>query len=325
MKNTKFYTLATFIIMAYLFLPENASAHNGGLDELGGHFRSADCVYLLHEPTRIAKNASNMGDLIKLIMQYNSNDCADKLNDRKVELEGYHFPAEGNTIHNSEKTASTATAPPSKGIPQLRKTYDAKLVDCVDGDTAVFNVNGKDYKTRFLYIDTQESTTILEPFGPEAAEFTCSFLKQGSITLETDGRNLFDKYGRLLAWVWVGDKLHQEEITKAGLVEDFYDYGNYKYENRIWEAMDYAKSNHKGMYASTKPRKQEKTEDIKVVKKDEEKLEEKKEEQTDEKASEGKPAQTTEESKSESNGLKGWTFLALLMIALTFYFIRKRR
>lgn len=305
MKSAKFYTLAAFILIAYLFLPENASAHNGGLDELGGHFRSGDCSYLLHEPTQIAKSASNMEDLIKLIMQYNSNACAEELNERKVELEGYNFPKAGSTVQNSEQTASTSIASPSKGKPQLGKTYSAKLVDCIDGDTAVFNVNGKDYNTRFLYIDTPESTTAIEPFGPEAAEFTCSLLNQGNIILETDGRNLFDKYGRLLAWVWVGDKLHQEVITKAGLVEDFYDYGNYKYENRIWEAMDYAKSNHKGMYASTKPRKQE---------------------QTDEKASKGKQDQkTAEESKSESIGMKGWSLLAILMFALLFYLIRKWR
>jgi micrococcal nuclease len=298
MKSVKFYTLAAFIILAYLFLPGIASAHNGGLDELGGHFRSSDCVYLLHEPTEIAKSAPNMEGLIKLIMQYNSNDCAEQLNKSKVELEGYTFSKEGNAVHNSEQTVSTSLASPSKGIPQLGKTYAAKLVDCIDGDTAVFNVNGKEYKTRFLYIDTPESTTTLEPFGPEAAEFTCSYLKQGKITLETDGRNLFDKYGRLLAWVWVGDKLHQEEITKAGLVEDFYDYGNYKYENRIWAAMDYAKSNDKGMYASTKPG----------------------EEKANEKEDPG-----TSGSESEEKGLRGWTFLAVLLISLLFYFIRKWR
>jgi len=304
MISFKFYTLASFIVLTYLFSPAIASAHNGGLDELGGHFRSADCVYLLHEPTKIAKNATNMEDLTKLIMQYNSNACAEELNESKVELEGYNFPKAGSTIHNSEQTASTSMASPSKGIPQLGKTYSAKLVDCIDGDTAVFNVNGKEYKTRFLYIDTPESTTAIEPFGSEAAKFTCSLLNQDNITLETDGRNLFDKYGRLLAWVWVGDKLHQEVITKAGLVEDFYDYGNYKYEARIWEAMDYAKSNHKGMYASTIPRKKE---------------------QSDEKASEGKPGQTTGESKSESIGLKGWSFLVFLIFALLFYLIRKWR
>jgi len=121
------------------------------------------------------------------------------------------------------------------------------------GDTANFNINGKVYKTSFLYIDTPEYTTQKEPFGNEASEYTCSFLKQGKITLETDGSDLYNKYDRLLAWVWVGDKLQQEEITKAGLVEDFYDYGSYKYEHTIVTVMDAAKKNYVGIYAANKP------------------------------------------------------------------------
>lgn len=35
--------------------------------------------------------------------------------------------------------------------------YQAELSDCTDGDTAVFMINGKEYKTRFLYIDTPEA------------------------------------------------------------------------------------------------------------------------------------------------------------------------
>jgi micrococcal nuclease len=73
-------------------------------------------------------------------------------------------------------------------------------------------------------------------------------LIEGEITIETEGNTLFDKYDRLLAWVFVGDKLHQEEITQAGLVEDFYDYGNYKYEETIRQAMTQAKASSVGIY-----------------------------------------------------------------------------
>lgn len=41
--------------------------------------------------------------------------------------------------------------------------------------------------------------------------------------LETDGKSVFDKYNRLLAWVWVDYKLQKEMITKSGLVKMFYD------------------------------------------------------------------------------------------------------
>lgn len=230
--------------------PAQSEAHNGARDELGGHFRNADCVYLLHDPSDIAKSAANMDELIQLIKRYSSNSsCTSQLTAAKVDLEGY---AVTNETANDTSTQSSVSSKAYDGEIKLGKKYPAELVKCIDGDTAHFKVNGQVYKTRFLYIDTPESTNQIEPFGKEASAFTCHFLKSGTITLETDGNSVFDKYDRLLAWVWVDDHLHQEEITKAGFVEDFYDYGHYLYEDRIIKAMDDAKRLSKGMYASQK-------------------------------------------------------------------------
>jgi micrococcal nuclease len=249
-KNSRFI-FAT--LMVFFILPNLVWAHNGSRDELGGHFRNADCMYLLHEPTSLVKETSTVDELIGMTQQYNNNsECTEGLNKEKIDLEGYEFQGEGKVTSRPEENTKPKEEAPGDKL-QLGKTYEAELAECTDGDTAVFTINGKVYKTRFLYIDTPESTRTKEPFGPEAAQYTCSFLKQGEIKLETDGGSLFDKYDRLLAWVWVGNKLHQEEITKAGLVEDFYDYGSYRYENRIWSAMDYAKDNGKGMYAAENP------------------------------------------------------------------------
>jgi len=149
----------------------------------------------------------------------------------------------------SEALSMKSNIESSKSSLKLGQKYQAELDKCVDGDTAHFKINGKTYKTRFLYIDTPESTSKVEPYGLEASEYTCSFLKQGQIILETDGSTIFDKYERLLAWVWVDGKLHQEEITKAGLVKKFYDYGDYLYEDRIVSAMNDAKQSRRGIYS----------------------------------------------------------------------------
>lgn len=59
-----------------------------------------------------------------------------------------------------------------------------------------------------------------------------------------------DKYGRLLAWVFVDGELLQEQIAREGLVEKFYDYGyDYTYKNEIIEAANSAKSMRKGIYS----------------------------------------------------------------------------
>jgi micrococcal nuclease len=220
-------------------------AHNGDRDELGGHFRNKDCMYLLHDPTSLAKSAQNIQELMMLIQQYNSNDCKNRLTAKMVDLEGYVF--EGGDSSNS--THSSDEAKPNPFTLELGQSYTATLERCVDGDTAVFFINGTSYSTRFLFIDTPESASQKEPYGKEASDFTCSFLKDGDITLETDGSSLFDKYDRLLAWVFVDDQLHQEEITNAGFVEDFYDYGNYQYEDRVRQAMTNARANAIGIYS----------------------------------------------------------------------------
>lgn len=231
------YVLITLFILS--IFPYDVLAHNGARDELGGHFRKSDCMYFLHNPTELAKTAKNMEALIELIQQKNSNSsCTEELSKNKVDLEGFSFSTEQSVV-----TASPPTL-------QIGTTYSAKLDRCIDGDTAVFTVNGTSYTTRFLYIDTPESTNQKEAYGKEASDFTCSFLQKGNITLEPDGTTPFDKYDRLLAWVFVDGKLHQEEISKAGLVEDFYDYGTYKYEDQVKNAMSEARANLVGMYST---------------------------------------------------------------------------
>ncbi|BDG45991.1 thermonuclease family protein [Parageobacillus sp. KH3-4] len=243
--------ISALVIMAFTAIfPGYSFAHPGTLDELGGHFRQSDCTYLLHEPTSIAMQAKNKAELAQLIKKHNSNsECVQQLTLDKIDLQGYTLGGTSSPAAPSPKLSANQSS-----SLQLGKKYPAKLVTCIDGDTARFMVNGREYTTRFLFIDTPESTIQIEPYGKEASRFTCSRLSRGNITLETDGNTLFDKYHRLLAWVWIGDKLLQEEIAKVGLVEDFYDYGDYKYEDRIRAAMDEAKQSGAGMYKASSPK-----------------------------------------------------------------------
>lgn len=114
------------------------------------------------------------------------------------------------------------------------------LVDCVDGDTAKFDLNGEVITTRFLAVDTPETkhpTKGVEPFGPEASEYTCNALKgANSISLEYDnGSTKTDKYGRHLVWVWADGKLLQKSLVEQGLARIAYLYGDYKYTKELLE------------------------------------------------------------------------------------------
>ncbi|MGB4722972.1 MAG: thermonuclease family protein [Defluviitoga tunisiensis] len=72
----------------------------------------------------------------------------------------------------------------------------------IDGDTVEIEIDGKIYKTRFIGIDTPESTTKIEPFGLEASLFTTKELLGKTVYLEKDVSET-DRYGRLLRYIWL--------------------------------------------------------------------------------------------------------------------------
>jgi micrococcal nuclease len=134
---------------------------------------------------------------------------------------------------------------PSDSSAMASNKFTVKLTKCVDGDTAYFSsVN----ITRFLYVDTPESTNQTELFGPEAAAYTCKTLQSAKlIQLQYDGPRK-DKYNRTLAWVWVNGELLQKKLIAMGYVEKFYDYGNYSYENELIQLQNEAKLKKVGLW-----------------------------------------------------------------------------
>jgi micrococcal nuclease len=115
------------------------------------------------------------------------------------------------------------------------------LVSHADGDTAIFKVSGREYKTRFLAIDTPEvdpERREVAPWGKYASDFTKSKLKNAKeIILELDAdSDIFDKYDRLLSWVWVDGKLLNYLLVDEGAARVAYLYGDYKYTYYLEDA-----------------------------------------------------------------------------------------
>lgn len=109
-----------------------------------------------------------------------------------------------------------------------------KFDECVDGDTAWFDIDGTKTKFRFLAIDTPETvhpTKAVQEFGKEASNYTCNAITNASkIEIEYDSKsNKTDKYGRNLAWIWVDDVLLQEKLVSLGYASVSYIYGEYNY------------------------------------------------------------------------------------------------
>ena len=122
------------------------------------------------------------------------------------------------------------------------------LAKCIDGDTARFLLNNEEIKVRFIGIDTPELNK--DEYATEASNYTCNKLKNANkIELEYD-INKIDKYGRTLAYIFVDDKLLEEQLLKNGLGKVKYINKKYKYYDKLVDAENKAIENKKGIYSN---------------------------------------------------------------------------
>jgi micrococcal nuclease len=87
----------------------------------------------------------------------------------------------------------------------------ARLERVIDGDTIVAQVDGREERVRYIGIDTPETVkpdTPVQCFGPQAHDLNARLLGAAGapLTLRFD-RELRDRYGRLLAYVFRTDGL----------------------------------------------------------------------------------------------------------------------
>ena len=136
-------------------------------------------------------------------------------------------------------------------IERIKVKFNRKI----DGDTAEFELNNEIIKVRFLGINTPETVDKNrgeEPYGKEASAYTEEKLKNATkIELEYDSNaSEKDKYGRILAWVFVDDSLLQKELVSNGLAETYMLQSNYRYAGVLQLAEEEAKNNKLGIWSS---------------------------------------------------------------------------
>jgi micrococcal nuclease len=138
-------------------------------------------------------------------------------------------------------------------IPLNIHAKEAALVKCIDGDTAAFMIDNKQETVRFLAIDTPESTNKKELWGDEASSYTCNSLKNASsIRIELDpNSDIYDRYNRLLGWVFVDDILLQKMIVENGYGKVAYLYGDYKYTDILISSEQSAKASKLRIWSKT--------------------------------------------------------------------------
>ena len=135
----------------------------------------------------------------------------------------------------------------SEGIYQIERV--------VDGDTLILQGNTR---VRLIGADTPETVKPnhpVEPYGPEATEFTKRFIEDagGEVRLQMD-RERKDGFDRFLAYVFVDDRMLNEELIRAGLATARTEF-NYSpsMKRRFRQAEDEAKAAKLGIWSSTSP------------------------------------------------------------------------
>lgn len=119
----------------------------------------------------------------------------------------------------------------------------------VDGDTLLL-ANGA--RVRLIGADTPETVRPnhpVEPWGDQATQFTRRFVAEGPVRLQFDGPPK-DRHDRFLAYVWVGDRMLNEELIRQGLAraELQYPYSR-DVKDRFRRAEDEAKAARRGIWS----------------------------------------------------------------------------
>lgn len=111
----------------------------------------------------------------------------------------------------------------------------------IDGDTIIVDLDGKFEIVRLIGVDSPESVNpnldLNTPEGLQASEYTKENLLNKKVKLETDIQER-DKYGRLLAYVFIDEELFNAKIIMYGYGEVLIIPPNVKYENKIREAYE---------------------------------------------------------------------------------------
>ncbi len=108
------------------------------------------------------------------------------------------------------------TSPFSEKLSEKPPKGEFLISRVIDGDTIVLN-NG--YKVRLIGIDAPEiehENIPAEEFGYESKRFLKETAEGKRCMLEYEPSETYDKYGRLLAYVFVYNKLLNSEIIKQG-------------------------------------------------------------------------------------------------------------
>jgi micrococcal nuclease len=144
---------------------------------------------------------------------------------------------------------SLATPPATTPTPE-QEQY--KVTKVIDGDTIKISRGDHEETLRLLGIDTPETDPTYNPiecYGKEATKETSTLLGT-MVQIETDPKQAtYDKYHRLLVYVYSNGVNFNEHLVKAGFAREYTYAGAYKYQSQFKTAEDAAKKANLGLWS----------------------------------------------------------------------------
>lgn len=160
--------------------------------------------------------------------------------------------AESVKSNESELNNSVSEKPASESNEEESEQVEAQVIRVVDGDTVEVKIDGKESTVRLLLVDTPESVhpnEPVQPFGIEASDFGKKTLSGKTVKLQYDGPK-WDKYDRLLAYLWVDGKNFNQLLVEEGLARVAYVYDPpYIHLNTLIKAEEKARSEKKKIWS----------------------------------------------------------------------------
>jgi micrococcal nuclease len=117
----------------------------------------------------------------------------------------------------SNAPSGSGAASGQSGV-QTSGSVTAKVVRVVDGDTIEVSIDGSIDGVRYIGVDTPETVKPGDPvecYGPEASDYNHQLVDGETVRLVFD-HELRDIYGRLLAYVFVGNDFINEDLVRGG-------------------------------------------------------------------------------------------------------------
>lgn len=147
---------------------------------------------------------------------------------------------------------SACEAAPAGPVAAPPEDDRALVTRVVDGDTAEMLVGGREVDVRFIGIDTPESVAPDQPvecYGEAASAYTGSRLEGRRVRLEVDVEGA-DRFGRTLAYVWIGEELFNETLVAEGYAVVTTFPPNVRYVDRFVAAQREARRSGRGLWGA---------------------------------------------------------------------------